>query len=159
MKCKIVRQKLVAYLDGELRGRQKLLIEEHLSRCDRCREEAGLLIKTSNFLKNWQHVEPSGRFEAKFWRRVSSKEERYPLSQPILRRLTGLALPAAIAACLTAGVILGNFVGRTVSSEAVRLEGEEYYVSSAGLDSFQDFPSGSLSEAYFNLTAEGTGNN
>jgi len=154
MKCKIVRRKLVAYLDGELRGRQRMLIEEHLSRCDKCKKEVDSLVKTSNFLKNWKSIESSEGFEANFWRRVSSEEkERYPLSQPILRRLTRLALPAAIAACLTAGVILGNLVEKTMSSRAVS-SWEEEYVVSIGLDNFQDSPSGFLSEAYFNLASE-----
>jgi anti-sigma factor RsiW len=153
MKCRIVRRKLIAYLDGELRERQRILIEEHLSQCDKCREEAGLLVKTSNFLKNWENIEPSENLEANFWRRVSSEKEREALSQPILRQLTRFALPAAVAAALTAGVILGNLVGKTMSSQAVS-SWEEEYVSRVGLDSFQDSPSGSLSEVYFNLASE-----
>jgi len=150
MRCKRVRQKLITYLDGELKERQKLLMEEHLSQCDKCREEVDSLLKISNFLKSWENIKPSQCLEVNFWRRVSSGKKRYPLFEPILRQLTPLALPAAITAALIIGIFLGNLVlEKTISSRAGS-SWEEEYISLAGLDSFQDFPSGSLSEAYFN---------
>jgi len=151
VKCRVVRRKLVAYLDGEVDEKQKMLIEGHLNQCDGCRKEINLLTKTSQFLKSWKRIEASEDLEANFWKKVSLEKERYFLPQPILRWLTPIALPVSIAAVLIVGVILGNFVGEFTSSQSANLW-EEEYVSLSGLDSFQDFLPDSVSEVYFNLT-------
>ncbi|MEA1965629.1 MAG: zf-HC2 domain-containing protein [Candidatus Aerophobetes bacterium] len=149
MKCRKVKQKLVAYLDGELQERQKLLIEEHLSKCAQCKREADLLNKTFYLLKNQEHLKPSEDFEANLWKRVHSAEKRELLPQNIFGRLAHLSLPAAVAAALIIGVIVGNFMEKRVPSQNANLE--EECLTSIGLDSFENLPPGSLPEIYFNL--------
>jgi len=150
MKCGKVRRKLVAYLDGELGERQKKLIKEHLEVCDGCRKEAEILIRTSCLLKGWKGVQPSSDLEAKFWQKVFSEEKRYLSPRPILK-MPRAVFSTVLLGVLAAGILLGVFIEKTLSWRTARFW-EEEYVSSSGLDSFQDFPSGSLCEAYFNLT-------
>ena len=149
--CKKVKQKLVAYLDGELNKQQRLLIEKHLSQCAECRKEAGLLKKTGRLLKNQECVIPSADFEARLRERIQGTEEKQRLPQVIFERLTHLLLPAVVAAALIVGVVVGNLVEKIVPSQTVPLQ-EEAYTLSIGLDNFQDFPPGSLPEVYFSLT-------
>jgi len=154
MKCKRIRRKLVAYLDGELREKQKLLIKEHLTECPECKKEADLLNKSFYLLKDQQRLKPSQGFEASLWERIHSSGERKLLPQAIFRRLVHAALPAAVAAVLIIGVLVGSSVEKIIPSETVKLE-EERYLTSIGLDSFQDLPSGSLPEIYLNLASAG----
>jgi predicted anti-sigma-YlaC factor YlaD len=150
MKCKRIRRKLVAYLDGELEEKQKLSIKEHLTKCRQCKKEADLLKKSFYLLKDQQRLKPSQGFEASLWERIHSLEEKQPLPQAIFRRLVHAALPAAVTAALIIGIVVGRSVEKIIPSQTVKLE-EERYLTSIGLDSFQDLLPGSLPEAYFNL--------
>jgi len=152
MKCKRLRRKLVAYLDGELREKQKLLIKKHLSQCAECRKEADLLNESFCLLKGQEHLKPSEDFLANLWERIYSTEEKQLLPQAIFGRLVHLVLPAAVAAALIIGVLVGSSVEKIIPSETVKLE-EERYLTSIGLDSFQDLPTGSLPEIYLNLAS------
>jgi len=145
---------LVAYLDGELKEKKKLLIKEHLSKCAECKKEADLLNKTFYFLKNQERLNSSDDFETNLWERIYLAEKRQLLPQAIFGQLVHLILSAAVAAALIIGVIVGNFVGKTISSQTVKLE-EEKYLTSIELDSFQNLPPGSLPEVYFNLATAG----
>jgi len=150
MKCKRIRRKLVAYLDGELREKQKLLIKEHLTKCRECKKEADLLNKSFCLLKDQQRLKASENFEANLWEKIYSLEERELLPQAIFGRLAHLILPAAVAAALIIGVVVGSYVEKIIPSQTVKLE-EERYLTSIGLDNFQDLFPGSLPEIYFNL--------
>ncbi|RLE07661.1 hypothetical protein DRZ78_02600 [Candidatus Aerophobetes bacterium] len=147
MKCKKIRKKLVAYLDGELEKKQRLLIEEHLLRCAECKKEVDLLSKTLYLLKDQQRLKPSEDFEANLWEKIYSKERQ--VLPHFLRRRAYLILPAAVAAALIIGVVIGNLLGKVISFQNVNLE--EEYLSSIGLDNFQDLPPGSLPDVYFSL--------
>jgi len=152
MKCKKIRRKLVAYLDGELDEKQKLLVKRHLLECTECEKEADLLSKTSYFLKNLQRLMPSEDFEANLWKKIYFVEKK-EVRPYLLRRVAYIILPAAVAAALIIGVFRGNLVERITSSQNVNLE--EEFLTSVGLDSFQDFPPGSLPQVYFSLTSTG----
>jgi len=154
MKCKGIRRKLVAYLDGELEEKQKLSIKEHLTKCGECKKEADLLNKSFYLLKDQQRLKPSQDFEANLWERIYSLEKRQLLPQAIFGRLVHAALPAAVAAVLIIGVLVGSSVEKIIPSQTIKLK-EERYLTSIGLDSFQDLPTGSLPEIYFNLASAG----
>jgi len=154
MKCKRIRRKLVAYLDGELREKQELSIKEHLTKCRQCKKEADLLSKSFCLLKGQEHLKPSEDFLANLWERIYSLEERQLLPQAIFGRLVHAALPAAVAAVLIIGILVGSSVEKIIPSQTVKLK-EERYLTSIGLDSFQDLPTGSLPEIYFNLASAG----
>ncbi len=154
MKCKRLRRKLVAYLDGELEEKQKLSIKEHLTKCRECKKEADLLNKSFCLLKDQQRLKPSQGFEASLRERIYSTEEKQLLPQAIFGRLVHAALPAAVAAVLIIGVLVGGSVEKIIPSQTVKLK-EERYLTSIGLDSFQDLPSGSLPEIYLNLASAG----
>ena len=152
MKCKRLRRKLVAYLDGELREKQKHLIKKHLSQCAECRKEAHLLNESLCLLKGQDYLKPSEDFLANLWERIHSSGERKLLPQAIFGRLVHAALPAAVAAVLIIGVLVGSSVEKIIPSQTVKLK-EERYLTSIGLDSFQDLPTGSLPEIYLNLAS------
>ena len=79
-------------------------------------------------------------------------EKRQLLPQAIFGRLVHAALPAAVTAVLIIGVLVGSSVEKIIPSPTVKLK-EERYLTSIGLDSFQDLPTGSLPEIYLNLAS------
>lgn len=152
MKCQNIKRKLVAYLDREVEKKQKLLIKEHLSQCAECKKEADLLQKTFYILKDQQRLKSSADFEAHLWERIHRTKERQLRPQAIFERLDHLILPATVAVALIVGVVVGNLVEKITSLQMLKVQ-EEEYVTSIGLDNFQDFPPGSLPEIYFNLAS------
>ena len=152
MKCKKIRRKLVAYLDGELDRKKRLSVEKHLLECTECRKEVNLLSETFYLLKNQKRITPSESFETELWRRIHSAEKK-ETAPHFLRRITYIILPAAVAAALIIGVFRENLGERLTPSQSVGISMEEEFLNSIGLDSFQDFPPGSLPHTYFSLTS------
>jgi len=156
VRCKKVRQKLGAYLDGELKQRQKELIKEHLKKCADCRQELTFLAQLSEILKKWKEVECSDEFETNIWQSISLEKEKRFSFQNALWWAEQIFLPVGIAIILIAGVVfLNDFLSENFSPQTFDLE-EEYFTLSA-LDSFQDISPDSLSEVYIDLILEGEG--
>ena len=62
MKHKTIRSFVGAYLDGELHGRLKSLIEEHLKTCSECREELEVLKALNKRIKQEKLVFPADSY-------------------------------------------------------------------------------------------------
>jgi len=150
MKCEQAKRKLVAYLDGELRERERLQIKKHLSQCAACRGEADRLQKTARFLKAQEHVMPRVDFETRLWERIQRVEDRQLSPQVVFERLGRAIVPVAVALSLIVGIIVGDLVGNITLSPPGTSQ-EEAYAIAIGLDNFQDSPPGSLSEVYLTL--------
>ena len=156
MRCKKVRRKLGAYLDGELKETEKKLMEEHLKKCVDCYQELTLLSQLSQTLKKWKEVKYSDEFEANLWQSLSYEKEKKFSFQNAFRWTEQFLLPVGIAIILIAGVVfLNDFLSEKFYPQAYDLE-EEYFTLSA-LNSFQDIPPDSLSEVYIDLISEGEG--
>jgi len=154
VKCKKVKQKLGAYLDGELKKRERELIEEHLKKCADCRQKLTLFSQLSKTLKKWKEVGYSDEFEANLWQRISLEKEKKGSFRNIFWQAEQILLPVGIAIILIVGVIfLNEFLNENLFPQTSNLE-EEYFASSA-LNSFQDISPGSLSDVYIDLISEG----
>jgi hypothetical protein len=84
MKHAEVRQRLSAYLDGEVTDEEKVLIEEHLGSCPACASEVKELTKTIGHVKDIGEVEPPPWMARQIMTRV---REEAGLKRGILRRL------------------------------------------------------------------------
>jgi hypothetical protein len=73
MKCKKVRRKLTTYLDGELGGKKKQSISEHLKICPDCKKEFNILAQQNEFLKQLETIEVSSNFRTTFWQKATCK--------------------------------------------------------------------------------------
>ena len=62
MRCVDVQSELVAYIDGELSGIAKNVIEEHLDRCERRTAELIALQETVSVTKVWEPIKPAPDF-------------------------------------------------------------------------------------------------
>lgn len=70
MNCKTIKKQFLAdYLEGNLEPDQKILIENHLANCLRCREHFQEIQRIASLLKSYTVADPG---EA-FWDRLSSR--------------------------------------------------------------------------------------
>ncbi|MFN7182327.1 MAG: anti-sigma factor family protein [Planctomycetota bacterium] len=72
MKCKKVKRKLSAYLDGELKEVENKIISEHLEKCINCKNEFTNLSNQDKFLKQLETIEPSVNFRSVFSKKLTS---------------------------------------------------------------------------------------
>jgi anti-sigma factor RsiW len=110
-KCRKNAARLVAYLDGELAGRQARDMAEHLRECPACSEALAELQSTTKLLEAWQDTPaPSDDFDQTFWQKIAvlrnherahkARGMRTWLSELLSTRSTGLAASAVCAICI-----------------------------------------------------------
>jgi hypothetical protein len=97
MDCRTVHDQLSAYLDHDLPLQTRLLCDQHLEACPRCRHELAQLHTMTAWVRDFPLIEPSPMFLQHVRERVARLPNRSPL--PFFRRLVG-ALPLQAAAAL-----------------------------------------------------------
>jgi hypothetical protein len=109
MKHAEVRQRLSAYLDGEVSEEERLLIEEHLGSCTECDSALKELTRTIRHVKDIEEVEPPPWMTRQIMARV---KEEAGLKRGIFRRLffpLHIKLPieavALVLVCLSAYLV------------------------------------------------------
>ena len=148
MSC-IKGKKLSAYVDGELSEEDAARVREHLGLCAACRREAEDLAAASAALASLQGAEPGPYFAPRLKRLVTA------------RRGGGWAgrvlVPAAATAAAALSLVLGGFLGRALYAEpnGFSLSGDGELTEYLGVAPLEDFPDGSLGEAWGEVWAEG----
>lgn len=130
MACPEVKERLSAWLDGELAPEERGFIEAHLQGCAGCRREAAQLEALDSALGELATPVPP-RVAEKVLARLQAQqgERRRPWWQSL-----------ALAASLVLGIVLGGSVAR----DFYPLTSENGVAEVAGLQDFHDFPQGSL---------------
>ncbi|MBU1320178.1 MAG: zf-HC2 domain-containing protein [candidate division Zixibacteria bacterium] len=147
--CKLIERNLIDFLDGNLSPELMKQMSEHIESCPACRELA------QSFASVWKSADQPDEIElpSRFWASIQSDIDEIDSrreSKSIFGRIIPILQPIAAAAAVVVVVLLGNSFGKvpaTVSqstSEAVGLW-DEYE-----LDAFDQFPSGSMVDLYFN---------
>ncbi len=141
-------KKLSAYLDGELPEEERPAIEEHLALCAACRREAAHLAFVSEALDSLEELEPSPYFAARLRHLVSGRERG--------RRVRRVVVAAAAAAAAVS-LVLGGFLGRAlyVGPNGAPSDGNGELTAYLDVSPLDDFPDGSLGEAWGDVWAEG----
>ena len=148
MTC-IEEKKLSAYLDGELPPEDSAALEEHLTRCAACREELSRLEFVSEALELLEGAEPDPYFAPRLKRLAAGRR-----SGGWARRVL---VPAAAAAAAALSLVLGGFLGRALYAEpnGASLAANGELVEYLGVAPVEDFPDGSLGEAWGEVLVEG----
>ena len=104
MRCIKARKWLYTYLDGELNGRRRAALEDHLRRCSSCAAE---LYRSKEQWTELADVGPAPSIPSNLWGHVNQAlDEAKQLPWYRLRRAQLLR-----AACVTACVAMGFAVG------------------------------------------------
>jgi len=116
MDCAAIQEKLTAYLEGMISPEEKLVIDEHLTLCQKCRESFADLKKTMEYVKNLEDVEPPAWLTQKVMERI--KTEVKP-KKGILQKLfypLYIKLPLEAAAAILI-VVTALYIFKTIHPE------------------------------------------
>lgn len=147
MRCSRAKKSLSPYLDGELKGAQKTLYEEHVGQCPKC----SLLLEQTRSLSDL--FQKSGRFQtpAGFSAQVMDKIARQPPRLfslwPFWVRFTETC---AITVAITLGAMSGGILVHTMAPHTK----ESAVVAGLSLEVFDALPSNSLAKTYLAMTEE-----
>lgn len=104
MSCKTIQPMLSAYIDGELKGGEMLMIRTHVNECSACSGELALLVQTKRLMIELPvSPEPSAALEAKLM----------AIHQKPKRSLRPLPL-----ALVTASLVFAAFAGLNYQSNS-----------------------------------------
>ena len=142
-------KELSAYIDGELSEVAAAAIGEHLTHCGACREELSRLEFVSETLESLEGAEPDPYFARRLKRLAAERRSRgWP---------GRVLVPAAAAAAVALSLVAGGFLGRALYAEpngaSSPANGE--LVEYLGVAPVEDFPDGSLGEAWGDVWTEG----
>jgi hypothetical protein len=84
MKCSEVQKRHAAYIEGIISAAERVLIDEHLKTCQRCKESLADLRKTVEYIQKLEEIEPPAWLTQKVMVRVRSEAEP---KRGILQRL------------------------------------------------------------------------
>jgi len=116
MECGDVQKNLPAYMEGMISSEEKVVIDEHLKTCQKCKESLSDLKKTVEHLQNLEEIEPPQWLTQKIMMSVRSEAEA---RKRILQRLfypLHIKLPVeAVATILVAVATI--YVFKTIQPE------------------------------------------
>ncbi|MDQ7821231.1 MAG: zf-HC2 domain-containing protein [Candidatus Eremiobacteraeota bacterium] len=84
MPCNDLKEKLSAFLDGELTAGERQTVEEHLATCKACREHANELMEVITVVKGMPAPSPRADFTGSALARIAREEKRVPLIRRLL---------------------------------------------------------------------------
>ncbi|MBI2447270.1 MAG: zf-HC2 domain-containing protein [Candidatus Omnitrophica bacterium] len=148
MRCQKVKDKLVAYLDGELSHIERDGIKEHLTHCSECGNEVKLLSGINESLKSSADIEVSSDFQAGFWVKLAEEKVRYKVFdwEHLFYRFRFIPFPVEVAAVLIIGIFLGMGIGRVAGHNKIEYAEKSYFNSL-----FSEVQTVSLTSAYLNI--------
>lgn len=157
MKCSQIKKRLSAYLDGEIEDNEKETIARHLKTCVSCQEELTRLREVKETLSVLPGMEVPPYFMTRLRQRIRDEESLAERPLPIIERIRRIVVYAAALAGVVVSVFAGNQMGRTLYQKLV-VDTQPVSIESAnilGFGSFEEFPTGSLSDMYSELVTGG----
>lgn len=148
MQCSKVKQKLKAYFDQELSGKEAQQISQHLYLCTACAQEAEFLSKTWELLLDLPEIAETPDLMPGVLVRI----EQEP-GDPFLTRMLRLLFPLRVPAVATAGLVIGLIIGLGIGNmmptghRATEQAEDPLY-----LEIFHDVPPHSVGDAYLHVS-------
>ena len=156
IECSQIRNRLSAFLDGEVDEPERFLIEEHLKSCVNCQKEVEKLSQVSDFLNLVTEVEVTPYFIPRLRQRIKEEEARQVFRLPFYNWAKRFLVPVGIAALFVMAVLGGGYLGHQLNQRVEKTaQMNEEFADITGSGSFEDFSEGSLVDAYTGLLTEG----
>ncbi|HEX7319511.1 MAG TPA: anti-sigma factor, partial [bacterium] len=115
MKCDFPHELLSGYLDGELDGKNKALVEDHLKSCSSCQQFLEALKKQDSLVRSREIEEPSREFVFSLNRRVMDQVMKKPRFS--FWRYMPVLVPTAVAALVLVVVFNSQHETRYVTTD------------------------------------------
>jgi len=151
MKCKHIKYRLSAFMDGRVGPDEAAEIEGHLRICPDCGAEWREMRQVTDLLGLLPDAAPEPFFATRLTARLQQEPSagRHPWMRKIL-------VPLYMVSALAVGFFIGSFSGSLFNGTQTDST-ENALAQSFYLESFDDFPEASMSEAYFTLAVDITG--
>ncbi len=153
--CKFLRENLIDFVEQKLDPESMMRLTGHLESCRGCRELAQGFRSIWVSADSLEDVEPSADLWARLQTGLDAVDDRRE-KRPVLVRFLPILRPAAMFAALIVAVVLGYGFGSVPApsstaetSDTVELWNEYH------LESFDEFPDGSIVDLYFELADNG----
>jgi len=131
-----VRERLSAYLDGELTAEERREVAAHLEGCEECRRELALLKRLDAALGSLDAPAPAR------------------LAERVLDRLQPRRRYVWQSLALAASLILGIVLGGTLARDFYPYQATSGNSEDLALEEFHDFPQGSLGAVMVSYQAD-----
>jgi len=151
MKCSKIRKKLSAHLDDEVPEPEKQVIAEHLRVCQKCQHELETLSNLCNDLSLVEKMEVPPYFFTRLKQRIADQGK----TVPVLKMIRRFALPGFAVVLTLLALALGNTMARTIYQSVAGPESSTETANIFGVYAFNDYPEGSISNIYNELTVGG----
>src|SRR4030042_1731198 len=116
MNCQDIQQKLSAYVEGILHPEEKILVDEHLTSCQKCNESLSDLRKTINYVHTLKDIEPPPWLTQKVMAKI--KTEVHPKKGIIQKLFYPLHIKLPIEAVVTALLaVITIYIFKTMQPE------------------------------------------
>ena len=162
MRCRKIKKKLLAFLDGEVGEKEKERIASHLKTCLSCGEEAKTLSSLSVLLREEKEsIKASPYFWNKLEQRIIQAETNKNAFDTLLEWLNRTLIPASATAVVVIGLFIGIRLGGTIYTRIAQILNpdnsslvQKEMNQSLHLSTLNDFPQESVGEIYIGLLAE-----
>ncbi|MEW6104225.1 MAG: zf-HC2 domain-containing protein [bacterium] len=164
----ISKRKLSAFLDGEVCKEEKHRISEHVKSCASCQKEVDRLSYVSHSLDAMEEVQASPYFMLNLKQKIIERESKRAIRLwfleeinrvliPVLEGMNRILIPAGATALFLVSLLCGSYLGTSI----YQIKGLKVLPTREGFDNFfsitlfDNFPEGSLGNAYALLSMEG----
>jgi predicted anti-sigma-YlaC factor YlaD len=162
MRCRKIRKKLPAFLEGEIGDRKRERIASHLEICVSCGEEAKVLSSLSVLLREEKEsIKASPYFWNKLEQRIIQAETNKNAFDTLLEWLNRTLIPASATAVVVIGLFIGICLGGIIYTRIAPILNpdnsslvQQEMNQSLHLSTLNDFPQESIGEIYIGLLAE-----
>src|SRR4030042_3884380 len=116
MNCQDIQQKLSAYAEGIVPPEKKILVDEHLTSCQKCNESLASLRKTIDYVHSLEDVEPPAWLTQKVMAKI--KTEVQPKKKIIQKLFYPLHIKLPLEAVITALVaVITIYIFKTIQPD------------------------------------------
>ena len=150
--CKLLKKNLIDFTDQNMSPELMTRLTQHLESCPTCRKLVEDFAAVWTSFDRPEEIKPSVNFWAMMQDTLDAVDEsrEKTIFERIVIRLQPIAVSAAILVAIALGYNFGHIPGSMSANGANVSElWDEYY-----LGSFDDFPSGSLADTYFDFDVE-----
>jgi predicted anti-sigma-YlaC factor YlaD len=140
-----------AYLDGEVTDREKKTLTDHLDNCLECRNELQALRRVNKDLQGIDNMEVPPYFFTRLQQRITDQTH----GMPFVKKLRQFALPGFAVVLTLLALVTGNTMARTIYQGIAEPENTTETANVFGIDAFDDYPEGSISQICSELITGG----
>jgi predicted anti-sigma-YlaC factor YlaD len=151
MKCSTIQRKLSAYMDAEVSEQERTIISEHLASCPECQRILQVLTKMREEL----NLVPGIQSPPYFYTRLKQRMIDESRSISVLEKIRRFVLPGFATVLTLASLLLGNFMARAIYNGITETGVSTETTNVLGIDAFDQFPEGSVSNLYCELLSGG----